>query len=93
MSALCFMRGRRWIWPAVGVVFAMAFARNYLMAHFPSDVLFAALTGVLSGWIAWQITKLIFRLCFQYSKKSRLAWYVLNWDLPLPSTANYKGKH
>ena len=77
----------------VAVVFVMAFARNYLMAHFPSDVLFAALIGVFSGWAAWQITKLIFRLCFRNSKKSRLAWYVLNWDLPLPSFVGYKGKH
>ena len=93
MSALCFMRGRRWIWPAVGVVFVMAVARNYLMAHFPSDVLAAALIGVFSGWVASRITGWIFRLCFRNSKKSRLAWFILNWDLPLPSTANYKGKH
>ena len=93
MSALCFTRGRRWIWPAVGVVLVMAFARNYLMAHFPSDVLAAVLIGIFSGWIASLITKRIFGLCFRYSKKSRLARFVLNWDLPLPSFANYKGKH
>ena len=95
MSALCFMRGRRWIWPAVGVVLVMAFVRTYLMAHFPSDVLAAVLIGVFSGWVASVITGWIFRLCIKHSKKSRLAWFILNWDLPLPSTrsANYKGKH
>lgn len=93
MSALCFMRGRRWVWPAVGVVLVMGFARNYLMAHFPSDVLAGVLIGIFSAWVACQITKQIFRLCFQYSKRSRLAWFILNWDLPLGSRENYKGKH
>ena len=93
MSALCFMRGRRWLWPAAGVVLVMAFARNYLMAHFPSDVLAAALIGVFSAWIAYLITKAIFAFCFKRRKRSRLCWLILNWDLPLPWLANYKGKH
>ena len=49
MSAICFLRGKRWIWPSVGVVLAMMIARNYLMAHFPRDVLAAVITGVFSG--------------------------------------------
>ena len=95
MSALCFARGKRWLWPAAGVVLLMAIARTYLMAHFPSDVLAAALIGVFSAWLAWLITKQIFRFFFSRKKGDRLAWLVLNWDLPLPlsRSANYKGKH
>ena len=47
---------------AVVAVLLMAFSRNYLMAHYPSDVLFAAVIGLLSAFIAYAITLLIFRL-------------------------------
>lgn len=62
MSALCFTRGRKWIIPSVLWVLLMAVSRNYLMAHYPSDVLFAALVGLLSAIIAYLITLLIFRV-------------------------------
>ena len=62
MSALCFTRGRKWILPSVLWVLLMAVSRNYLMAHYPSDVLFAALIGLLSAIIAYLITLLIFRI-------------------------------
>ncbi len=93
MSALCFMQGKRWLWPAAGVVFVMCFARNYLMAHFPSDVAAAALVGALSGLIAWRITRAIFAFFFTRKKGDRLAHFVLNYDLPLPSFLRYRGKH
>lgn len=93
MCALCFMRGKRWLLPAAGVVFLMCFARNYLMAHFPSDVAAAALIGMFSAWVSWHITRLIFRFFFSRKKGNRLAWFVLNYDLPLPSFLRYKGKH
>ena len=93
MTAITLMRGKKWLVPSVIIVLVMGISRNYLMAHYPSDVLFAAIIGVFSGWVASRITGWIFRLCFRNSKKSRLAWFILNWDLPRPSTANYKGKH
>ena len=65
----------------------------YLMAHFPSDAAAAVLIGVLSGWIAYHITRAIFRFFFSRKKGDRLAWFVLNYDLPLPSFLRYKGKH
>ena len=93
MSALCFARGRRWLWPAAGVVALMCFARNYLMAHFPSDVAAAALIGLFSGWVAWGITRAIFAFFFSRKKGDRLAWFVLNYNLPLPAFLRYRGKH
>ena len=62
MTAICMMRGKKWIAPSAIVVTLMAVSRNYLMAHYPSDVLAAALVGIVSGVIAWAITKLIFKL-------------------------------
>ena len=93
MSALCFMRGRRWFWPAFGVVLLMAFARNYLMAHFPSDVLAAVLIGIFSAWVAYLITMQIFAFFSTRKKGNRLAEFVLNAELPLPSFFTYKGRH
>ncbi len=93
MSALCFMQGRRWLWPSAGVVFAMCFARNYLMAHFPSDVAAAAVIGLFSGFVAWQITRWIFAFFCTRKKGDKLAHFVLNADLPLPSSLTYRGKH
>ena len=92
-SAIFFMRGKRWLLPGACVVLLMCCARCYLMAHFPSDAAAAVLIGVLSGWIAYQITRAIFRFFFSRKKGDRLAWYVLNYDLPLPSFLRYKGKH
>ena len=56
MTALCLMRGRKLVVPSVIVVLLMAISRNYLMAHYPSDVLFAAIIGVASAFIAYYIT-------------------------------------
>ena len=61
MTAISLMKGKKYIAPSVVVVLLMAMARNYLMAHYPSDVLAAAVIGVASGFIAWFITKLIYR--------------------------------
>ena len=93
MSAICFLRGKRWIWPSVGVVLAMMIARNYLMAHFPSDVLAAVIIGVFSGYVAYIITRQIFAFFATRKKGDKLARFVLYWDLPLPAWITYKGKH
>ena len=55
MTALCLTRGRKWVIPSVLWVLLMAVSRNYLMAHFPSDVLFAVVIGLI-GLIAVNFT-------------------------------------
>ena len=59
MSAIMFVKGRKWILPAAGYVFLMCFSRNYLMAHYPSDVLAASLVGLISGLVAYLIGSFI----------------------------------
>ena len=93
MGAICFMRGRRWVWPAVGVVLVMMFARNYLMAHFPSDVIAAALIGLFSAWVAYLITMQIFAYFSTRKKGDRLADFVMHYNVPVPAWLTYKGKH
>ena len=60
--SLILVRGKRWILPGALWVALMAVSRNYLMAHYPSDVLAAAIIGVVSALIAYAITLLIFRI-------------------------------
>ena len=40
----------------------MGIARNYLMAHYPSDVLGAMIVGLVAATIAYAITLLIYRI-------------------------------
>lgn len=80
MTALSLMKGKKLVLPSVIVVLLMAISRNYLMAHYPSDVLIAALIGTASGFAAWYITKLIFRLLTQRRDVRLFAW-VLDFNL------------
>ena len=83
MTALYRAEGKRYLKPGIIWVLLMAVSRNYLMAHYPSDVLFAAIFGVASGFIAWEITKLIFRFLEEHDDK-RLCALALDFDVPLP---------
>lgn len=92
MTALCLMRGRKLVVPSIVIVLLMAISRNYLMAHYPSDVLFAAIIGLASAFIAYFITRLIFRLLEEYEEQ-RFCSFALNFDLPLRLPGSYRGKH
>lgn len=61
VTGLCLMQGKRWFVPGSIWVVLMMISRNYLMAHYPSDVLFALFIGIFSGFVAAFITQLIFR--------------------------------
>ena len=82
LTALCMTRGRKWILPSLIWVLLMAVSRNYLMAHFPSDVLFGALVGLVAALIAYAITLLIFHLLESHEDK-RFCAALLGFDLPL----------
>lgn len=104
--AIRLMKGRKWTVPAIAWIVLMMLARNYLMAHYPSDVWAAAIIGTGSAFIAYFITKLIFRFLDECAGKFRWAAWILDFDLPevLPAGVNlpkfrtssksgYKGKH
>lgn len=80
VTALCRAEGKKYLKPGIIWVLLMAISRNYLMAHYPSDVLFAAIFGVASGFIAWEITKLIFRFLEEHDD-NRLCALALDFDL------------
>jgi len=80
MTAIWTMKGKKWLAPSAVIVFFMALSRNYLMAHYPSDVLAAAAVGCFSGIIAWFITQLIFRFLNERSDIP-LFQFVLDFDI------------
>ncbi len=92
MVSLCLSRGRKWALPSAVWVLAMAFSRNYLMAHYPSDVLFAAVIGAASAFVAWGVTKLIYHFLEKYDGVYFCA-FCLDFDIRQLKYAMYKGKH
>ena len=80
MTAIWTMKGKKWILPSAIIVFFMALSRNYLMAHYPSDVFAAAIVGLFSGIVAWFITQLIFRFLRARSDIA-LFDFVLEFDI------------
>lgn len=92
MVSLCLTKGRKWVIPTVVWVLLMAVSRNYLMAHYPSDVLAAAIIGIASAYIAWAITRLIFRLCEEHEDLP-FCEFVLDFDIRDLKSLGYKGKH
>ena len=103
LAGLCLIdrRGRRrWIVLTVIWVLLMAVSRNYLMAHYPSDVLFAVLVGLIAALIARAITRLLFRLLERHDDLPFCAWVLdfdirnpFNYDADAKPDTGYKGKH
>ena len=97
MTSLWLTRGKKYISPSAVSVLLMCISRNYLMAHYPSDVLCAAIIGTASAFIAYGITCLIYRFLEAYGDYS-LPAFILDDDLPIPSLgtlrrARYRGRH
>ena len=66
-------------WPIFLFVIIMGISRNYLMVHFPSDILGGILVGAFAAFISLLITELIFKLLNKYNNK--FTNFVLNFDL------------
>ena len=77
--ALILERGRKYIIPGAAYVILMCVSRNYLMAHYPSDVLAAALVGSFSAVAAWLIAGVIFRE-LRKRRKQPLCRFILYYD-------------
>lgn len=96
-TALCLMQGKKWVLPGSLVTLFMMIGRNYLMAHYPTDVITGALIGVASAFIAWFITRQIFYYLKKYEKKNAFASFLYNYDFDFsPSSLKkigYVGKH
>ena len=82
-TAICLMWGKKWIIPSVAYVFLMAMSRNYLIAHYPSDVIAATCVGILSATAAYMISGFIFKFLEDHRDK-RLFAFILDFDIRVP---------
>lgn len=76
--ALC--KGKKFIAPAAAWIVLMGISRNYLMAHYPSDVLCAIIVGAVSAVAAYYITRLIYFVLEKY-KDNKFFAFILNFDV------------
>jgi undecaprenyl-diphosphatase len=79
MFALCLTRGKKWIVPSVAYVVLMAVSRNYLMAHYPSDVIAAILVGAFSAVVAYMITRVIFSF-LEKRRETKFCAFLLEFE-------------
>ncbi len=80
ITALVLAWRKKWMPLGYLYVIVMAFSRNYLMAHYPSDVIAAVIVGAISGVVAWFITKGIYWFLEKY-QENKLCRFILDFDL------------
>ena len=83
MSALCLFLRRRTLWliaPASAYVILMMAARNYLMVHYPTDVIAGLISGSVGAVAAYFTVTGIFKL-IEKKKDSRFFSFILNFDV------------
>lgn len=67
-TALIYSKKKRFIIPGFIVAAIIAFSRIYMHVHYPTDVLFGALLGILYGVIAIFACKLLFKIINEKTK-------------------------
>lgn len=93
MTALCIAApkkvGRWLVAPAILYVILMGASRNYLMVHYPSDVVAAFAVGGIAAISAFFIVKLIWYILQRYSQLKLFA-FALSFDIrsPFPKKKN-----
>ena len=83
MTGLCLSVKGKWRWliaPASVYVVIMMMARNYLMVHYPTDVIAGVIVGAIGAVAAFFTVKGIFALIEKLSDK-KFFGFVLNFDI------------
>lgn len=60
-SAFVLSRGKKWLPWGILYVVLMGVSRNYLIVHYPSDVLFGFLFGAVAGIISFFLVRAVYR--------------------------------
>lgn len=68
MSIFFFSKSKKKYWCLLFIIL-MGISRNYLMVHYPSDILGGFLSGLIASVIAFYITKLIYVILDKYDNK------------------------
>ena len=79
---LIFSNKKRITWVYLFGILLMCMSRNYLMVHYPTDVIVGAITGVLSSILGCYVTKLVYKFIDKNSNK-RFCNFLLKADLML----------
>ena len=94
MVSIRLMKGKKWTIPAIVWIVLMMVGRNYLMAHYPTDVLAGAVIGMASAFIAFYITQFIFRFLL-INRRKKWCGFLLYWSAPdlagIPTRLGLKG--
>lgn len=80
MTAVFLCCNKKYSWTGFLLVMLMGMSRNYLMAHFPSDILGGALVGFIGAVIAYYITKLIYYVLSK-NPNNKFCKFVLDFSI------------
>ena len=78
--ALCLARGKKYIPLCLIYVTLTGISRNYLMVHYPTDIIGGVLAGALAAILGFFVTKLILTLLQKHSD-NKTCDFILNADL------------
>ena len=82
MTAISLTQHRRWIIPSMLYVALMGASRNYLMVHYPSDVIGGVIVGGAAGIIAVFLARLIFD-SLERHRENKVCAALLDADLKI----------
>lgn len=80
MTALLIRLNKRYIPIFIVITLLMMFSRVYLIAHYPTDVIFGLIVGVISTIIARFIVRFIYYICYKYQDK-KFFKFIIEFDI------------
>ena len=80
MMSLVFMAKTKKKYWCIVFIFLMGVSRNYLMVHYPTDVIGGLISGLVGATIAYFITLLIYKIIEKY-KDVKLFNFIKNFDI------------
>lgn len=80
MTAVFLCCNKKYSWLGFILVALMGVSRNYLMAHYPSDILGGVISGLIGAVIAYYITKLIYYILSK-NPNNKFCKFVLEFSL------------
>lgn len=78
-TAIFLTTNKKKSFPIFLFVILMGLSRNYLMVHYPSDILGGVLVGAVAAFISLLITEFIFKILNKHDNK--ITNFILNFDL------------